>query len=413
MPSVFLAPIRPDIVQFVHTNMRKNARQAYAVKKRINEAGMNHSAVSWGTGRAVSRIPRVSGGGTSRAGQAAFGNMCRKGRMFNPTRTWRKWHRKINTNQKRYAVASALAASALPSLVMARGHKVMGCAEIPLVVDNAHEALQQTKKAIEALKAVGAYDDVLKAKESKKMRAGKGKMRNRRHVQRRGPLVVYKNDSGIVQAMRNLPGIELADVSRLNLLQLAPGGHMGRFIVWTQGAFEALNGIYGSVSRESTQKTGYTLPRNIMANSDITRIINSDEVQSKVKAANTMVIRKSLKKNPLKNLGVMVRLNPYALSLRRSELLAQERKVENKAKAVKKARGMAKNHKSQTTNYTRMAADGKDWDIEKRAKAAAEAEALVAKRAAVAEERAADMAAIEEPGAETAPAAAAGKAADY
>lgn len=37
---------------------------------------------------------------------------------------WRKWHRKVNINQKRYAVASALAASALPSLVMARGHRI-------------------------------------------------------------------------------------------------------------------------------------------------------------------------------------------------------------------------------------------------------------------------------------------------
>lgn len=51
-------------------------------------------------GRAVARIPRVSGGGTHRAGQAAFGNMCRSGRMFAPTKVWRKWHIKINQNQK-------------------------------------------------------------------------------------------------------------------------------------------------------------------------------------------------------------------------------------------------------------------------------------------------------------------------
>jgi len=44
--------------------------------------------------------------------------------MFSPTKVWRRWHRKININQKRYAVVSALAASALPSLVMARGHKI-------------------------------------------------------------------------------------------------------------------------------------------------------------------------------------------------------------------------------------------------------------------------------------------------
>lgn len=51
-------------------------------------------------GRAVARIPRVSGGGTHRAGQAAFGNMCRSGRMFAPTKVWRKWHQKVNQGQR-------------------------------------------------------------------------------------------------------------------------------------------------------------------------------------------------------------------------------------------------------------------------------------------------------------------------
>ena len=59
-------------VQFVHTNIRKNKRQPYAVSAR---AGHQTSAESWGTGRAVARIPRVRGGGTHRSGQAAFGNV--------------------------------------------------------------------------------------------------------------------------------------------------------------------------------------------------------------------------------------------------------------------------------------------------------------------------------------------------
>lgn len=83
LPSVFTAPIRPDIVRTIHTNVAKNKRQAYAV---FMKAGHQTAAESWGTGRAVSRIPRVPGGGTHRAGQAAFGNMCRGGRMFAPTK---------------------------------------------------------------------------------------------------------------------------------------------------------------------------------------------------------------------------------------------------------------------------------------------------------------------------------------
>jgi len=174
LPSVMTAPLRPDVVQFVHTNMAKNSRQAYSVQMK---AGHQTSATSWGTGRAVSRIPRVNGGGTQRSGQAAFGNMCRSGRMFAPTKTWRKWHRKINTSQKRYAVASSLAASAVPALVMARGHNIDQIPECPLVLSSDAERICQTSWAVKALTSVGAFDDVEKAAKSKGLRCGKGKGR--------------------------------------------------------------------------------------------------------------------------------------------------------------------------------------------------------------------------------------------
>merc|ERR1711976_746049 len=117
LPAVFKAPIRPDVVTQVHTGLNKNNRQPYAV---ASYAGEQTSAESWGTGRAVARIPRVRGGGTSRSGAAAFGNMCRGGRMFNPNKTWRRWYRKVNVTQRRYATCSAIAATAIPALAMAK-----------------------------------------------------------------------------------------------------------------------------------------------------------------------------------------------------------------------------------------------------------------------------------------------------
>ena len=133
MPAVFKAPIRPDVVNQVHTGLNKNNRQPYAV---ASNAGEQTSAESWGTGRAVARIPRVRGGGTSRSGAAAFGNMCRGGRMFNPNKTWRRWYRKVNVTQRRYATCSAIAATALPALAMAKGHQIARVPEFPLVVDD-------------------------------------------------------------------------------------------------------------------------------------------------------------------------------------------------------------------------------------------------------------------------------------
>jgi len=77
------------------------------------------SAESWGTGRAVSRIPRVAGGGTHRFVQGTFDNIRRGSQMFAPTKIWRKWHPKINLNQKMHAVVSALEASAILALIKA------------------------------------------------------------------------------------------------------------------------------------------------------------------------------------------------------------------------------------------------------------------------------------------------------
>jgi large subunit ribosomal protein L4e len=128
--------------------------------------------------------------------------------MFAPTKTWRRWHIKISKGQRRYATVSAIAASAIPSLVQARGHRISSLEHVPLVVDGA-ESLKTTKEAIALLKALGAYADVEKAAASKKLRAGKGKLRNRRWRMRRGPLVVYEKDDGIVKAFRNIPGAEL------------------------------------------------------------------------------------------------------------------------------------------------------------------------------------------------------------
>jgi large subunit ribosomal protein L4e len=334
MPFVFSAPIRPDVVNFVHTNVAKNKRQAYSVNKL---AGHQTSAESWGTGRAVSRIPRVAGGGTHRSGQAAFGNMCRGGRMFAPTRIWRKWHRRVAVGQRRYATCSALAASALPALVMARGHKVDAVGEIPLVVDDAIESVSKTSQAYKVLKAIGVSADVDKARNSKKTRTGKGKMRNRRFVMRRGPLIVYANANGIQLGFRNLPGVELCHVDRLNLLTLAPGGHLGRLVVFSESAFNKLDSIFGTATAKSTTKSGFQPPKHIMANCDLARIINSDEVQSVVRPAKANDAKFVLKKNPLKNLGVMVKLNPYAMTLRRAELLRQEA-VSKKSAAIQAKR---------------------------------------------------------------------------
>jgi len=336
LPAVFKAPVRPDIVNIIHNNVAKNRRQPYCVSKL---AGHQTSAESWGTGRAVARIPRVRGGGTHRSGQAAFGNMCRGGRMFAPTKQWRRWHRKVGVAQKRYAICSAIAATGVPSLVMAKGHVIDGIPEVPLVVADSVQSFTKTKQAVEFLRRNKAWADIAKVYASRRMRAGKGKLRNRRHVQKLGPLVVYDQDQGLTKAFRNIPGCDAIQVDNLNLLKLAPGGHVGRFIIWTESAFKKLDGLYGTWRKPSATKAGWNLPQPKMANTDLTALLKSDAIRAVLRAPNKKVSRAVVRTNPLKNIRTMLQLNPYAAVVKKNAELNAEKNLRLKAAKIAKATG--------------------------------------------------------------------------
>ncbi|XP_042215235.1 60S ribosomal protein L4-A-like [Homarus americanus] len=337
LPAVFRAPIRPDVVNFVHDQMAKNTRQPYAVNK---DAGHQTSAESWGTGRAVARIPRVRGGGTHRSGQGAFGNMCRGGRMFAPTKIWRRWHRRIGVNQKRYAMCSAIAASSSPALVMSKGHMIQEVPEMPLVVSDKVQEMTKTKEAVLMLKKHRAWTDILKVYKSKRFRAGKGKMRNRRRIQRTGPLVIYNKDQGLTRAFRNIPGVDTICVEKLNLLKLAPGGHVGRFCIWTESAFRKLDSLYGTWRKESRRKKNYNLPMPKMTNTDLARILKSDEIQAVIRAPNKTVVRRKIKQNPLTNRHALLHLNPFARVEKKTATIRQKQRIAAKAAPeAKKAEG--------------------------------------------------------------------------
>merc|ERR1712109_212395 len=323
LPAVYKAPIRPDIVTMIHNEIAKNHRQPYSVNV---DAGHQTSAESWGTGRAVARIPRVRGGGTHRSGQGAFGNMCRGGHMFAPTKTYRRWHRKVNVAQKRYAIASAIAATGVPALVMAKGHRVDHVAELPLVISDKIQSYTKTKEAHIFLKKSKAYSDIEQVYKSKRFRAGKGKMRDRKRIMKKGPLVIFDQDQGLSTAFRNIPGVETCSVDHLNLLKLAPGGHVGRFCIWTESAFKKLDSIYGTWRKPSETKKNWNLPMPKMAVTDLSKLLKSEEIRKVLRAPNRKVTKAVVKTNPLKNVKAMLQLNPYeAVAKREATLISKSR----------------------------------------------------------------------------------------
>lgn len=275
-------------------------------------------------------LPPRSGGSGTRRSTLARSELTRRKRC-----SWSV----ANDNFRRFATASALAASSNAALLMARGHSVFTVPEVPLVVSStafANAAIAKTSAALALLKAVGAGPDVEKVKGSKKLRAGKGKLRGRRHQQRRGPLVIYDPESDgkeLVTAFRNIAGVETSSVYSLNLLQLAPGGHLGRFVVWTSSAFQALDKIYGSTTEPSALKRDFLLPSAVVKQADITKIINSSEVQTVLRPVKGSAITKRTvvqKKNPLVNKQVLLRLNPYAKQFA-ADKLGQEKLKQEKA----------------------------------------------------------------------------------
>jgi len=186
-------------------------------------------------------------------------------------------------------MAGAIAATSVTALVMARGHKIDRISEIPLVVSDDIQSYQKTKQAVEFLKRIKANDDTTKVKDTRKVRSGKGKMRNRKYKERKGPLIIYAKNNGILKSFRNIKGIELMSINRLNLLGLAPGGQVGRFVIWTEGAFKQLKDIFGSYTNPGDSiinKRGgskYQLPRPLMINTDFDKIVQSDEIQNVIR----------------------------------------------------------------------------------------------------------------------------------
>ena len=170
--------------------------------------------------------------------------------------------------------------------------------------------------------------------------------------------------SRVSRAVGHARGVELAHVDSLNLLQLAPGGHLGRFCVWTQGAFARLDALYGTHSKAATEKTRhkvpYRLPQLQMTNSDLSRLINSDEVQSKVNPPKQgTAAKEGHRGNPLKRDGLMEGLNPYAAVAKKHFKDKQAKAEADKAALVKARRDGKGPKKAKRTKEQQATVDRK------------------------------------------------------
>lgn len=238
LPPVFGTPLRPDVIKRAVLAIQSSRFQPQG---RDPLAGKRTTAESRGTGFGMARIPRRKGS----AGRAAFAPGTVGGRAGHPPTSEKKIIKRIPRKEKRLALFSAIAATASKELVTSRGHSTEDVSEIPLIVADDFEKLKKTKEVEETLTRLGVLSDIYRVRESRKVRAGKGKYRGRKMKQAVGPLIVVAENRGIIEAAKNIPGVDVVVVGNLNAELLAPGTHPGRLTIWTNGAIGRLKDIYG------------------------------------------------------------------------------------------------------------------------------------------------------------------------
>ncbi|TLX96690.1 MAG: 50S ribosomal protein L4 [Thaumarchaeota archaeon] len=146
---------------------------------------------------------------------------------------------KINRKERRLALASAVAYTAHEEAVVSRGHRVKRV-ELPIVVSDEVESVSKTSELVSLLEKVGLKEELERVYDGVKRNSGQSRLRGRSYRERVGPLVVVTNDRGVGRTAQSIPGVEVARVDSLNVLQLAPGGVPGRLTLWTESSLTAL-----------------------------------------------------------------------------------------------------------------------------------------------------------------------------
>ncbi len=256
LPDSFATPLREDLVKLAVASSRANRRQPYGsrphVGKRKPMAGMKHSVEWWGKGRGVSRIMRRTGQKRAAQNPHTLG-----GRRAHGPKVEKIWARKLNQKERRLARDTALSATTDIEMVSSRGHQISEeVSALPIILGNYVEVRDgkkaefdfesfnhgsATRKVLAIFNGLGLGDDLQRARDGRKIRAGKATMRGRVHKTPKSILLVVKEKSGLAQAARNLPGVDVVAAKDLNAEDLAPGGALGRLTVFTKSAVEELN----------------------------------------------------------------------------------------------------------------------------------------------------------------------------
>ncbi len=237
LPAIFKTSLRPDVIKRAVVAIQSHRFQQQG---RNVFAGKRTTAESRGVGLGISRIPRTKGPGQ----RGAFAPGTVGGRAAHPPVVEKKIDKKIPRKEMRLALRSAVAATGSKETVASRGHVVDDVPDFPLVVMDEIQLLKKTWEVKNVFIQLGVWPDIYRVRESRKVRAGKGKRRGRKFKQAVGPLIVINENEGIVEAARNILGVDIVTIEGLNVELLAPGTHPGRLTIWTSSTIEKVDALF-------------------------------------------------------------------------------------------------------------------------------------------------------------------------
>ena len=231
LPELFRTSLRLDVIRRAVVAQQSRSFQPQG---RDPMAGKRTTAESFGVGRALSRVPRVGGGGPL-SGSAAFAPGTVGGRMAFPPVTRKTLAKLVNRRERLLALRSAIAATGSVESVKKRGHKLHQDLALPMVVTDELEKLSKSSEAKRFLQSVGLWDDIVRVSKSKTIRRS-----GRVHAV--GPLIVLGEDRQAKKAFGNFEGVDVVKAKDLNVELLAPGASPGRLTVWSESAINTISG---------------------------------------------------------------------------------------------------------------------------------------------------------------------------
>ena len=231
LPKIFETKIRPDIVSKYFESekfilMQPRAPDPEAGRKHSASGTISHKRHDWKGhyGRGISRVPRKTmwRRGMQFGWVGALAPGTRGGRQSHPAKPFKIYAQKINIKERKKAIRSALNGSVAKGLMM--------------VVEDKFETVKKSKDLVKVFDKMGIDHEKVERK-----KAGRGKSRGRSKRFKKNALIILSKKCDVMNALKNLPGVDAVEVNRLNAKLLTLGHDTPRKCIWTKSAVERVS----------------------------------------------------------------------------------------------------------------------------------------------------------------------------